>query len=165
MISKENKLSLKLQDREFPFEYIDHDREIARGIVFDEEKNFYFVRIHRDDSFGKATLIETSGGGVEKGESFNSISEEAREAIQAESIAEAFNYGDDIFNASFRNNYQLTRLKRITDRAVRTALTQIKSGLFTPVAFEEEFDVEIPDEDAQKIKTVKDVIEYIESKQ
>ena len=32
------------------------------------------------------------------------------------------------------------------------------------MAFEEEFDVEIPDEDAQKIKTVKDVIEYIESK-
>ena len=30
------------------------------------------------------------------------------------------------------------------------------------MAFEEEFDVEIPDEDAQKIKTVKDVIEYIE---
>ena len=33
------------------------------------------------------------------------------------------------------------------------------------MAFEEEFDVEIPDEDAQKIRTVKDVIEYIESKQ
>ena len=33
------------------------------------------------------------------------------------------------------------------------------------MAFEEEFDVEIPDEYAQKIKTVKDVIEYIESKQ
>ena len=32
------------------------------------------------------------------------------------------------------------------------------------MAFEEEFDIEIPDEDAQKIKTVKDVIEYIESK-
>ena len=32
------------------------------------------------------------------------------------------------------------------------------------MAFEEEFDVEIPDEDALKIKTVKDVIEYIESK-
>ncbi|AMD94393.1 acyl carrier protein [Leptotrichia sp. oral taxon 847] len=32
------------------------------------------------------------------------------------------------------------------------------------MAFEEEFDVEIPDEDAQKIKTVKDVIEYIKSK-
>ena len=32
------------------------------------------------------------------------------------------------------------------------------------MAFEEEFDIEIPDEDAQKIKTVTDVIEYIESK-
>lgn len=32
------------------------------------------------------------------------------------------------------------------------------------MAFEEEFDVEIPDEDAQKIKTVKDVIDYIEAK-
>ena len=33
-----------------------------------------------------------------------------------------------------------------------------------PMAFEEAFDVEIPDEDAQKIKTVKDVIDYIEAK-
>ena len=32
------------------------------------------------------------------------------------------------------------------------------------MAFEEEFDIEIPDEDAQKIKTVKDVMDYIESK-
>ncbi|NPA13048.1 MAG: acyl carrier protein [Aquificae bacterium] len=32
------------------------------------------------------------------------------------------------------------------------------------MAFEEEFDIEIPDEDAQKITTVGDVIEYIKSK-
>lgn len=31
------------------------------------------------------------------------------------------------------------------------------------MAFEEEFDVEIPDTDAEKIKTVKDVIDYIEA--
>jgi acyl carrier protein len=30
------------------------------------------------------------------------------------------------------------------------------------MAFEEAFDIEIPDEDAEKIKTVKDAIEYIE---
>ena len=29
------------------------------------------------------------------------------------------------------------------------------------MAFEEEFDVEIPDEDAEKIRTVKDVLEYL----
>ena len=32
------------------------------------------------------------------------------------------------------------------------------------MAFEQEFDVEIPDTDAEKIKTVQDVINYIESK-
>lgn len=32
------------------------------------------------------------------------------------------------------------------------------------MAFEEEFDVEIPDADAEKIKTVKDVLNYIEAK-
>ena len=33
------------------------------------------------------------------------------------------------------------------------------------MAFEEEFDVEIPDEDAEKIRTVQDVIEYLKSHQ
>lgn len=32
------------------------------------------------------------------------------------------------------------------------------------MALEEEFDVEIPDEDAEKIKTVKDAMDYLENK-
>jgi len=32
------------------------------------------------------------------------------------------------------------------------------------MAFEEAFDIEIPDEDAEKIKTVQDAIDYIEKK-
>lgn len=32
------------------------------------------------------------------------------------------------------------------------------------MAFEEAFDIDIPDEDAEKIATVKDAIDYIESK-
>jgi acyl carrier protein len=32
------------------------------------------------------------------------------------------------------------------------------------MAFEEEFDIEIPDEDAEKIKSVSDAINYIKSK-
>lgn len=31
------------------------------------------------------------------------------------------------------------------------------------MAFEEEFDIEIPDEDAEKIKTVQDVLDYIKN--
>jgi len=33
------------------------------------------------------------------------------------------------------------------------------------MALEEEYDMEIPDEDAEKIATVKDVIDYVSSKQ
>jgi acyl carrier protein len=33
------------------------------------------------------------------------------------------------------------------------------------MAFEEEFSVEVPDEDAEKLQTVGDVVSYIESKQ
>ncbi len=32
------------------------------------------------------------------------------------------------------------------------------------MAFEEEFNIEIPDEDAEKIKTVKDAVDYITKK-
>jgi len=32
------------------------------------------------------------------------------------------------------------------------------------MAFEEEFNIEIPDEDAEKIKSVKDAVDYIEKK-
>ncbi len=62
-------LKLDLMDSEGPFEYTEHDRVIARAVVFDDKGLFYFVRTYRDDDFGKATLIETSGGGVEEGES------------------------------------------------------------------------------------------------
>ena len=61
-------LLLNLEDNEWPLTTIDHDRQIARAIVVDDDENFYFVRANRDDDFGKATLIETAGGGVEEGE-------------------------------------------------------------------------------------------------
>ena len=61
-------LNLKLQDTQWPKTYIDNDRQIVRAIVVDDEQNFYFVKVQRDDDFGKGTFIETSGGGVEAGE-------------------------------------------------------------------------------------------------
>lgn len=61
-------LSLELTDTEWPAAEITHDRNIARGIVYDGEGYFYFVHVDRDDAFGHATVIETPGGGVEEGE-------------------------------------------------------------------------------------------------
>ena len=74
-----------LEDTGWPFEYTDHDRIIARAVVFDGEGFLYFVRAYRDDDFGKATLIETSGGGVEEGESpEDAVKRELREELGAE---------------------------------------------------------------------------------
>ena len=106
MMSKEDKIYLELEDREFPFSYTDHDRKIVRAIVFDEEKKFYFVRIHRDDSFGKATLIETSGGGVEKGENLEeAIKRELKEELGAEvEILREIGIVSDYYNHVHRHN-------------------------------------------------------------
>ena len=82
---KQEELYLELEDREWPFTYTSHDRQIVRAIVFDDEGWLYFTRASRDDHFGKATLIETSGGGVEKGEDLlATIHRELREELGAE---------------------------------------------------------------------------------
>lgn len=61
-------LNLHLQDTQWPLDYIDHDRQIARAIVVDDDGYFYFMRVDRWDEFAEGALIETSGGGVEPGE-------------------------------------------------------------------------------------------------
>ena len=77
-------LKIDLQDTQWQFDYIDHDRNIVRAIIYDEKEQFYFVRAERDDDFGKATLIETAGGGVEEGENLlDAIQRELKEELGA----------------------------------------------------------------------------------
>ena len=108
-------LTLHLQDEEWPLIYTDHDREIVRAIVFDEEGYFYFVRAERDDDFGKATLIETSGGGVEKGEDLlTAIERELKEELGV-SVKVLCKIGvvSDYYNLIHRhniNNYYLCKV-------------------------------------------------------
>lgn len=109
-------LRLNLNDNEWPLTSIDHDRLIARAIVIDDEQNFYFVRAVRDDDFGKATLIETSSGGVENGEDLNiAIRRELKEELGAE-VEVLCKIGEvsDFYNLIHRhnlNNYFLCRVK------------------------------------------------------
>lgn len=111
-ISEELQISLK--DNEWHLDYIDHDRNIVRAIVFDNEGYLYFVRAQRDDDFGKATLIETSGGGVENGENLHcAILRELKEelGIEAEILCK-IGVVDDYYNLIHRhniNNYYLCK--------------------------------------------------------
>ncbi len=99
-------LMLELDDNEWPFLGDNHDRMIVRAIVYDGGGMFYFVRVSRDDDFGKATLIETSGGGVEKGESpEEAIVRELREELGADAeIVCKIGVVSDHYNLICRHN-------------------------------------------------------------
>ena len=96
----------ELTDEEWALDFIDHDRRIARAIVFDGQKNLYFVRVERDDDFGRATLIETAGGGVEAGEEpdtaiLRELSEEL--GAEVETVAK-IGVVSDYYNLIHRHN-------------------------------------------------------------
>ena len=111
-----NELYLELRDTEWPFTYTDHDRQIARAIVFDDHGYLYFTRATRDDHFGKATLIETSGGGVEKGEDLlSAIHRELREELGAEvEVVAKIGVVSDYYNLIHRHNVNHYYLCRAT---------------------------------------------------
>jgi 8-oxo-dGTP pyrophosphatase MutT (NUDIX family) len=108
---------LELQDNEWTLEGDCHDRLIARAVVFDEAGFLYFVRVNRDDEFGKARLIETSGGGVEPGEDLEqAIRRELKEEIGAEEIQIGAKLGvvSDYYNLICRHNCNHYFLCRVT---------------------------------------------------
>ena len=97
---------LSLTDTEWPFTYTDHDREIVRAIVVDDEGYYYFCRANRDDDFGRSVLIETSGGGVEPGEDFlTAIRRELHEELGAEvEVLGEIGLVSDYYNLIHRHN-------------------------------------------------------------
>ena len=125
-----NELHISLVDNEWPFEYTEHDREIVRAIVYDDEGYFYFVHAERDDDFGKCSIIETSGGGVEKGEELiSAICRELREELGVEvEVVCKIGVVEDYYNLIHRhniNNYFLCRVisfgeKNMTDDEINT---------------------------------------------
>lgn len=116
-----SELAIELQDTEWPLEFTEHDRMIARAICFDDDGFFYFVRAERDDDFGKATLIETSGGGVEAGEDLRSaIKRELKEELGVDvEVIRKIGVVSDYYNLIHRhnlNNYFLCKVKSFGDK-------------------------------------------------
>lgn len=114
---------IELRDDEWPLTYIDHDRLIVRAIVVDDEGYYYFVRAERDDDFGRATLIETSGGGVEEGEEpDDAIRRELKEELGAEvDIIRRLGVVSDYYNLIHRhniNNYYLCRVREFGENCL-----------------------------------------------
>ena len=109
-----SQIKLNLYDEEWEFQGVTHDRQIVRAVVFDDDGYFYFVRVDRDDDFGRAICIETAGGGVEDGENLEvAIHRELEEELGA-SVEVICKIGvvSDYYNLIKRhniNNYYLCR--------------------------------------------------------
>lgn len=121
MKQKFDELYINLTDGEWPFEYTDHDRNIVRAIVVDDDGSFYFVRADRDDYFGRAVVIETSGGGVESGEPLEvAILRELKEELGVEvDVICKIGVVSDYYNLIHRhniNNYYLCRVISFGDK-------------------------------------------------
>lgn len=112
----QDELYLSQEDEEWPFTGIDHDRTIVRAIVVDKEGYYYFAHIERDDDFGKAELIETSGGGVEAGEKLEAaLHRELKEELGAEvQILTKIGIVSDYYNLIHRHNINHYYLCRVT---------------------------------------------------
>lgn len=120
-MNDQEELRLELQDNEWPFEFTERDRAIARAICIDDEGYFYFVRVTRDDYFGKAILIETAGGGVEEGEAPDTaIRRELKEELGADTeVVCRIGVVSDYYNLLHRhniNNYFLCKVLSFGDK-------------------------------------------------
>ena len=114
-------IDLSLSDAEWDFCGVTHERQIVRAIVVDGDNNFYFVRVDRDDDFGKAKYIETAGGGVEDGEDLESaIRRELFEELGATvDVVCKLGVVRDYYNRIKRrniNNYYLCQVKSLGQR-------------------------------------------------
>ncbi|MBQ7653072.1 MAG: NUDIX hydrolase [Clostridia bacterium] len=115
-MEERKELYIELKDEEWEYKGVTHDRDVVRAIVFDDEGYLYFVRAVRNDEFGEATLIETSGGGVEKGEDLvPAVKRELKEELGADvDVVCKIGVVSDYYNLISRhnvNNYYLCRVK------------------------------------------------------
>ena len=124
-------LNIELQDDQWQMEYIDHNRNIARAIVYDEDGNFYFVRAERNDDFGQATIIETAGGELKEelgvkvdvickigvvSDYYNLIH---RHNINNYFLCKVEFFGEKELTEDERNNFHLSTLKLSYEEAIR----------------------------------------------
>ena len=97
---------LSLVDEQYPLEYIDHTRYIARAILLNEKNEVALIKVNGDDMFGHRDYYETPGGGKKDKETLaNACIREVQEETGFEStIIRELGLVVDYYNLIHRKN-------------------------------------------------------------
>lgn len=111
------------------------------GLKLTEREEFSFERVDMGNVF-HGVLERFSDKLVQSGETWFSFPEEKAEQFVSEAMdAYAAEYGETVLYSSARNEYLITRMKRILLRTVKTLQYQLQKGIFQPGQFEVSFSV------------------------
>ncbi len=111
------------------------------GLSLEERGKYSFESVDMGNVF-HAVLESFSDRIVREGYTWFDFPEEEGERIVGECLEEyAVTYGETILYSSKRNEYMITRMRRILNRTVQTLQYQLRKGAFTPENFELSFQV------------------------
>lgn len=111
------------------------------GLSLEERDKYSFESVDMGNVF-HAVLESFSEKIAEEGYTWFDFPKEAGERIVGECLENyAVSYGETILYSSKRNEYMITRMRRILNRTVQTLQYQIQKGSFTPENFELSFQV------------------------
>lgn len=112
------KIIARYIDDQYEYQKHDHTRKIVRAILYNDKKEICLIHIVGDDIFSHRDVLETPGGGVEKGETLlDALRRELLEEVGAE-IDDIKEIGRviDYYNLIKRkndNHYYLAHLKAL----------------------------------------------------
>lgn len=111
-------LKLSLKDDQYPFQGVDHTREVIRAIFLDEDNNVCLEYLKDDDGFGPRDYYETPGGGAKPNETHEeTLFRELKEEVGYESEVISFlGEVDDYYNLIKRKNHNFYYLVRRTKK-------------------------------------------------
>ena len=111
------------------------------GLSLEERGKYSFESVDMGNVF-HAVLESFSDRIAREGYTWFDFPEEEGERIVGECLEEyAVTYGETILYSSKRNEYMITRMRRILNRTVQTLQYQLRKGAFTPENFELSFQV------------------------
>lgn len=111
------------------------------GMTLREREEYSFEDVDMGNVF-HGVLEKFSDALTERGLSwFDFTREEAEELVGEALEAYAAQYGETVLFASARNEYMITRMRRILNRTVENLQYQLKKGAFSPQDFEVSFSV------------------------